>query len=193
MVKQEKAKQFQGFDIYDYQPVELGGPWGDLGYIVAGDGINFASALGAYSEIIPFTPGCASIPLTPDALESVGPQYPWPYEGQPDQFHSVPVNMPVNPAHVQRTTFRLVIPPKNGEAIMVYFFDQRLAMILSRWLQQNPEAADLGPVAGNWPLPVGVPLYNAVGNYTFERKWVWLFWRIIVPGNRARLGVYMWG
>ena len=184
MVGQEKSKQLEGFDIYDYQPLATGRQWGinDLDFMVAGDGINFTSDFAAL---------WAAVPLISGDPASVGPQYPWPYEGDPGQFHPDDILwMPVNPAHVQRTTFRILFANHN---IMVYFFDQRLARILSKWLARNPDAMALGPTAGNWPMPVGVPLYGQVGNYTFERKWVWLFYQTMVPDTICFARVYLWG
>ena len=186
MVGQEKSKQLEGFDLNDYVYIDTSAnPYGaaNIGFIVAGQAAN---------AVVVAPPNLASVMLNtllPPA--GIGPQYPWPYEGQPGQFHSVPANMPINPAHVQRTTFRVV----NQSNINVWFVDQRLAMILSRWLQQNPAAAGnpLGPTGGAWPLPLAIPLYGAVGNYTFERKWVWLFYQRAVAGVDVDLEVYMWG
>jgi len=184
MVGQEKSKQLEGFDLNDYVYIDTSAnPYGidAVGFIVAGQAAN---------TVVAAPPNLASVMLaTLSPPANIGPQYPWPYEGEPAQFHSVPANMPINPAHVQRTTFRV----SNQNNINVYFVDQRLAMILSRWLEQNPAAAVLGPTAGNWPLPLAIPLYGAVGNYTFERKWVWLFYQRAVALNDVDLEVYMWG
>jgi len=184
MVGQEKSKQSEGFDLNDYLLIDTSAnPYGanNIGFIVAGQGVN---------AVVPLPPNMAALMLAPPAPPAgMGPQYPWPYEGIPGQNHTVPANMPINPAHVQRTTFRV----SNQNDINVWFLDQRLANYLSGFLSRFPVQAALGPTAGFWPLPVAVPLYGAVGNYTFDRKWVWLFYQRAVADADVDLEVYMWG
>jgi hypothetical protein len=184
MVGAEKSKQVEGFDLNDYVLIDTSAnPYGAdaIGFIVAGQGVNAPVAL---------PPNMAALMLAnPPPPAGFGPQYPWPYEGIPGQLHTVPANMPINPAHVQRTTFRV----SNLNNILVWYLDRRLAEYLSAFLRQFPAAALAGPTAGFWPLPVAEPLYGAVGNYTFERKWVWLFYQRAVPGVDVDLEVYMRG
>jgi len=184
MVGQEKSKQVEGFDLNDYVLIDTSAnPYGanNIGFIVAGQGVNAP-------VLVP--PNLAAVMLAvPAPPANIGPQYPWPYEGIPGQSHVVPANMFINPAPVQRTTFRV----SNQNNINVWFLDQRLANYLSAFLRLNPALAAAGPTAGFWPLPVAVPLYGAVGNYTFERKWVWLFYQRAVAGVDVDLEVYMWG
>jgi len=180
----EKTTQHEGFDANDYVLIDTSAnPYGadNIGFIVAGQGTNTP---------VPLPPNMAAL-LAAIALPpaSIGPQYPWPYEGTPGQLHTVPANMPINPAHVQRTTFRV----SNQNDVNVWFLDQRLANYLSVFLRAQPVAALLGPSAGFWPLPVAVPLHGVVGNYTFDRKWVWLFYQRATAQNDVDLEVYMWG
>ena len=186
MVGQERSKQSEGFDYNDYVLIDTSAnPYGanNIGYIVAGQAINTVVALPPNLAAL-----MAQTPLPPGQT-SFGPQYPWPYEGVPGQLHTVPAGMPVNPAHVQRTTFRV----SNQSDINVWFLDQRLAGYLSAFLKAQPAAALAGPSAGFWPLPVAVQLYGAVGNYTFDRKWVWLFYERAVVDADVDLEVYEWG
>ena len=187
MVGAEKSKQSEGFDINDYVLIDTSAnPYGvdAIGFIVAGQATN---------TVVAAPPNMAAMmvatPNPPGPATNMGPQYPWPYEGLPGQLHAVPANMPINPASVQRTTFRV----NNQNNINVWFLDQRLANYLSAFLRLNPALAIAGPTAGFWPLPVAVPLYGAVGNYTFDRKWVWLFYQRANAGVDVDLEVYMWG
>lgn len=182
MVGSERSKQDEGFDYNDYILIDTSAnPYGadNIGFIVAGQATN-ATALSLLMQATPLPPG---------APGNIGPQYPWPYEGVPGQLHAVPANMPINPATVQRTTFRV----SNQNNINVWFIDRRMAEYLSAFFRLFPAAALAGPTAGGWPLPVAVPLYGVVGNYTFNRKWVWLLYQRAVAGADVDLEVYEWG
>lgn len=184
MVGLERSKQFEGFDLNDYVLIDTSAnPWGadNIGFIIAGQGVNTVVALPPNIAAL-----MAAVPAPPAGF---GPQYPWPYEGIPGQPHAVPANMPINPAPVQVTTFRV----SNQNNINVWFLDQRLANYLAAFLRLQPALALAGPTAGFWPLPVAVPLYGAVGNYTFHRKWVWLFYQRAVAQTDVDLEVYMEG
>ena len=75
----------------------------------------------------------------------------------------------------------------------VYFVDERLGATILAFLALNPAAVVLGPTAGLWPMPVPVPLEAVIGQYEFERQWVWLFWERAVDDADADLHVYMEG
>ena len=185
MVDQRKSTQSEGFDLNDYVLIDTSAnPYGAnaVGFIVAGQATNTAAFPPNMAAVMAATP-------LPPGQTNIGPQYPWAYDGVPGQLHTVPANMPTNPAPVQRATFRV----SNQNNILVWFLDERLANYLSAFLRLNPALAAAGPTAGFWPLPVAVPLYGAVGNYTFDRKWVWLFYQRAVADADVDLEVYEWG
>ena len=173
MVNLATATQFEGFDFNEYAFIDSSAvlPLNGIGLYIAGATTNI-SALGLYM---------AGLPLPP---VSVGPQFPWPYNG----LGPSPAAAPINVAEVQRTLIRVVTNDMN-----VFLFDLRLAQALARWLVQNPNAVPLGPTLGAWPMPGPVLLEAVVGMYEFERKWIWLFHQRAVAGLDSDLHVYMEG
>jgi hypothetical protein len=180
MVKFEKATQFLGFDYNDYVLIQTAlNPFGanNLGLYIAGTAAR-AAALSALMALTPMpTPG--GPPL------AIGPQFAWPFHGVAPGPLAV---LPLNTAPVQRTLFRVITNDMN-----VYFVDERLGAVILAFLALNPAAAALGPTAGGWPMPVAVLLEAVIGQYEFERQWVWLFWERAVADADADLHVYMEG
>lgn len=184
MVKLAKATQFLGFDYNDYVLLQTALiPWppfpfaDNLGLYIAGTAAR-ASALSALMALTPApTPGGPII--------AIGPQYAWPFHGgAPGPLAALPLNT----APVQRTLFRVITNDMN-----VYFVDERLGVFILAFLALNPAAAAMGPTLGGWPMPVPVLLEAAIGQYEFERQWVWLFYERAAAGADADLHVYMEG
>lgn len=181
MVKFEDAKQFLGFDYNDYVFIDTSEDnpvWGanNIGLYIAGT-MARATALSGMMALTPApTPGGPAL--------AIGPQYAWPFHGVPGPTAALPLNT----APVQRTLFRVITADMN-----VYFVDERLGAYILAFLALNPAAAPLGPTAGGWPMPVPMLLEAIIGQYEFERQWVWLFWERTVDDADADLHVYMEG
>ena len=184
----KKARQFEGFDINDYVYIDSSAnPYGAnaIGLYIAGTQANALAippniATMMINTLVP----AQGLPFT-----SIGPQYPWSYEGSgPGQRHVNPANTPINPASVQRTLTRVITNDMN-----VYFINDRMLAYLAAFLMANPALGALGPTAGLWPLPVPVTLQVVVGLYAFERKWKWLLYQRAVAQNDGDLIVYMEG
>ena len=184
MVNEIKAVQPEGFDLYDYVYLDSSAnPYGAnaIGIYVAGAAARAATL----SALMALTPN----PVAGGPAQNIGPQYAWPYHGgAPGQLHGFPLLTPTNVAPVQRTLFRV-----RTADMIVAFLDERTVAYLSAWLAAVPAAAVLGPTAGLWPIPIFEPLYAAVGNYVFDKKWVWLLYQRRVAGVDADLEVYSWG
>lgn len=180
MVNFSKATQFLGFDYNDYVLIDTSvNPFGanNLGIYIAGTAAR-AAALSALMALTPApTPGGPAV--------AIGPQFAWPYHGVGPGPTAA---LPLNTAPVQRTLFRVITNDMN-----VYFVDDRLAAAILAFLALNPAAAPLGPTAGGWPMPVPVLLEAVIGQYEFERQWIWLFYERTVPGADADVHVYMEG
>jgi len=186
MVKFTDAKQFLGFDYNDYVFIDTSEDnpvWGanNIGMYIAG---TMARSLPPLPPTVLQTMmNAVPLPTPGGPVTSIGPQYAWPFHGVPG-----PAAMPLNTAPVQRTLFRVITNDMN-----VYFVDERLGAYILAFLALNPAAVALGPTAGGWPMPVPVLLEAAIGQYEFERQWVWLFWERAVDDADADLHVYMEG
>lgn len=186
MVRFTEAKQFLGFDYNDYVLLQTALiPWGPntIGMYIAG---TMARALPplpptVLSALMAATP----LPTLGSPVTAIGPQYAWPFHGGAPG--PVPA-LPLNTAPVQRTMFRVITNDMN-----VYFVDERLGAYILVFLAANPAAVAAGPLAGGWPMPVPVLLEAVIGQYEFERQWVWLFYERTVDDADADLHVYMEG
>jgi len=183
-----KAKQFEGFDLNDYVFIDSSAnPYGanNVGLYVVGTQANV---------VVPLPPNIAAlmaavpVPAAGQPPTSIGPQYPWAYEGVPSQAHLAPANTPSNPAPAQRTLIRVINNDMN-----VYFLNDRLLNYLVAFLVVNPDLAALGPTAGFWPLPLAVTLQVEVGMYEFERKWRWLLYQRTVADADGDLELWIEG
>lgn len=180
MVKFDKATQFLGFDYEDYVLIDSSlNPWGanNLGLYIAGT-MARATALSALMALTP-------VPTPGGPITAIGPQYEWPFHGG---VAGPTAALPINTVPVQRTMFRVITNDMN-----VYFVDERLAGFILAFLALNPAAVGLGPTAGGWPMPVPVLLEAVIGQYEFERQWIWLFWERAVDDADADVHVYMEG
>ena len=127
---------------------------------------------------------------------SIGPQYPWPYEGAAPAPAAVPglaaigLTNILNVAPVQKTLMRVIT-----NDMYVYFLDRRLANYLyNAWTIVPAIQALSGTFAAPiWPVPVPVLLEADVGLYEFERKWIWLLYARAVADADADIHVYMEG
>jgi hypothetical protein len=184
LVDDVRTKQDEGFDFYDYAYLDTSAnPYGanNIGVYVAGAQAR-ASTLSAFMALTP-------LPTLGGPPQNIGPQYAWPYQGGvAGQGHAFPLLTPTNVAPAQRTRFRV----RTADVIVAYL-DERTIQFLSAWLAAFPAQAVLGPTAGLWPLPVFKPLYAAVGNYTFDKKWIWLLYQRRVAGADGDLEVYAEG
>lgn len=178
MVNEPKSVQSEGFDFYDYVYLDTSAMIPPVGYGANAINIYVVGAQARASTLSALM--AATPPPTPGGpAQNIGPQYAWPYHGSgPGQLHGFPLLTPTNVAPAQRTHLRV----RGQGDINVAFLDERTVQFLSAWLAAVPAAAVLGPTAGGWPIPVFEPLYAAVGNYVFDKKWVWLLYQRIAPG-----------
>ena len=212
MVNESNAKQFEGFDFNDYVFADTSAwLWNGVAAVngiqmyVAGTQANLQVPMPA-PPIPPLANIAWTMAQTPQPtpggpVTSIGPQYPWPFNGTaggPLALPALAVNNltnPLNNAPVQKTLIRVVT-----NDMFVYFLDQKMATYLYGALNAVPALAAAGPgvvVAGvivpNWPLPVPVLLEADVGLYESERKWIWLLYVRAVADADADLHVYMEG
>ena len=218
MVDESNARQFEGFDYNDYVFFNTSAWTWDFndgaGQVISVQNIQlYIAGTQANAQVAPALP---SPPLgnmafimaqTPQPAvgapaTSIGPQYPWPFHGTaagPLALDAIalnnivgrPLSNPLNNAPVQKTLFRVVT-----NDMYVYMLDQKMATYLYTVLNTAPALAYLGPgtfVLPLWPLPVPVLLEADIGQYEFERKWIWLLAVRAVAGNDADLHVYMEG
>ena len=202
MVNEGKANQFEGFDFNDYAFIDSSAnPLGanNIGIYVVGTNANAQVApavpippLGN----IPFLMSQVPAPTPGGPLTSIGPQYPWPYEGSVPAPAAVPglgalgLTNILNVAPAQKTLIRVVT-----NDIYVYFIDRRLANYLyNAWTIVAAIQALSGTFAAPiWPVPTPVLLQADIGQYEFERKWIWLLYVRAAAGADADLHVYMEG
>ena len=196
MVNESNAKQFEGFDFNDYVFCDTSAwQWNgvaapnNIQIYIAGTQAN-AATLAAALAAIP-QPAAGGPPT------SIGPQYPWPFNGTAGGPPALPAFVVngltnfINIPPVQRTLFRVVT-----NDMYVYLLNAKMAGMLYTWLLANPAFAALGPgtfAVPTWLLPVPVFLQADVGLYEFERKWIWLLFVRAVADADADLHVYMEG
>jgi hypothetical protein len=212
MVNEPNAKQFEGFDFNDYVFADTSAwIWNGVAAVngiqmyVAGTQANLQVAMPA-----PPVPPLANMawtmaqipqPVLGGPPTSIGPQYPWPYHGTAGAPLALPAFVLngltnfLNVAPVQRTLIRVVT-----NDMFVYFLNQKMATYLYTVLSAAPALAAAGPgvvvggvIVPNWPLPVPVLLEADIGQYEFERKWIWLLYVRAVADADADLRVYMEG
>ena len=194
MVDMSKAMQFQGFDINDYTLIDSSAnPLGanNIGIYVAGTDANNAA-------ISPIAFALAQIPVPAPGgpPTNIGPQYPWAYEGSGPfpvavtGLAAAGLTNPLNVAPVHKTLFRVIT-----NDIYVYFLDMKLATVLYTFWQTFPALQGLpGTFAvPNWLVPRPVLLQADIGQYEFERKWIWLLYVRAVADADADVHVYMEG
>ena len=191
MVNEAQARQFSGFDLSDYVLIDTSAtPFTlqNIGFYVVGTQANVQVLapipnIAALMAAVP-APG-AGLPIT-----NIGPQFPWPAEGnalaQPPVVPPAQPNLGLNPSPAHRTLIRVINNDMN-----VAFMDQRMAAFLVAFLAANPAAALGGPFF--WPLPVFETLRVAVGQYQFERKWIWIFWQRTVAAADGDLELWIEG
>ena len=202
MVNEVEARQFEGFDFNDYAFIDTTlNPLGanNIGIYVAGTNANAQVApavpippLGN----IPFLMAQVPAPAPGGPPTSIGPQYPWPYEGvgpapvAVNGLAALGLTNPLNVAPVQKTLIRVVT-----NDMYVYFLDRRLANYLhNAWVLAPAIQALSGTFAVPiWPVPVPVLLEADVGLYEFERKWIWLLYARTAADVDADLHVDMEG
>ena len=182
-----KSSQFEGFDFNDYVFLDSsaqGLPNNIFLYVVG----TQANALVALPPNLAALMIGVPAPTVGGPRTSIGPQFPWPYEGSgPAQRHLAPVNTPTNPAPAQRTLIRVINNDMN-----IYFLNERMLNFLSAFLVAAPDLA-AGPILGFWPLPLPVTLQVEVGLYQFERKWRWLLWERTVDDADGDLELWIEG